>query len=42
MGWACGKHGEKRNSYRFAIGKTEQRDHLEDPEVDKCIYLNGS
>jgi len=34
--------GEKTNAYRFAIGKPKQRDPLEDPEVDKCIYLNDS
>jgi len=27
--------GENRNAYRFAIGKPEQRNHLEDPEADK-------
>jgi hypothetical protein len=31
--------GEKINAYRFAIGKPEQRDPLEDPEVDKCTYI---
>jgi len=34
--------GEKRNAYRFAFGKPEQKDYLEDPQVDKCIYTNGS
>ena len=32
--------GERRGVYRFLVGKTEGRDHLEDPRIDgMCPYI---
>jgi hypothetical protein len=28
MGWACGRHGVKRNAYRALMGKLEGKEQL--------------
>jgi len=38
MNWACGIHGEERNTYRVLVGKPEgKKGHLEDLGVDGRI-----
>jgi hypothetical protein len=39
MGGECGRYGEKRNAYSLLVGKTEGKDHLEDPGVGGRIML---
>jgi hypothetical protein len=31
--------GERRNAYRILVGKPEERDHLEDQDVDGWTIL---
>jgi hypothetical protein len=33
MGGACSMYGEKRNSYRILVGKSEKRKYLHGPDV---------
>jgi hypothetical protein len=38
-GGACDTYGGGRKCYRFLAAKTEGRDHLEDPGLDRIIIL---
>jgi len=43
MGGACGTLGDRRDAYRVLVGRTDERDQLEDLSVDgriilKCIF----
>jgi hypothetical protein len=29
MGWTCGTYGERKNAHRVLVGKSEERDYLE-------------
>jgi hypothetical protein len=39
MGRTCGTYGGRRGAYRALVGKPEEGDHLEDPDVDGRIIL---
>jgi len=39
MGGACSIYGERKSIYRVLWGNLEERDHLEDPDVDWIIIL---
>jgi len=44
MRWAghVARMGERRGAYRILVGKPEERDRLEDPDIDGRIILNSS
>jgi hypothetical protein len=39
MGGACGTFGDRRDAYRVLVGRTDERDQLEDLGVDGRIIL---
>jgi hypothetical protein len=32
--------GDRRGTHRILVGKSEERDHYEDPSVDRVMILN--
>jgi hypothetical protein len=36
---ACSANGEKRNAYRLVMGKSDEKNHYEDQDVDGWIIL---
>ena len=39
IGGACSMYEVRRHAYRVLVGKSEERDHLEDPGRDERILL---
>jgi len=39
MGGACGTYGERKGVYRVLVGNLREREHLEEPGVDRRLIL---
>jgi hypothetical protein len=39
MGGACSTYGKRRGVYKVLVGKTDGKNHLEDPGIDGRIIL---